>query len=242
MRALFTGDDPALKQTAMAYLARHGNASDLPLFEAHMADRQFRLYAIDGIRRFGTAETTKRIHDLMQASSPPDGQLRYLLYQLTFAYPLPDTDVAWEGWWESRRTSTRSEWATSTLRDALSHSSGQEVGNGAAALGFLADQDDQGAHAAIESAADARSSTIRIAAAYATRRWDRAKSQRLLARELRNRDYSACQRAAQLLEEPPSDVDRALGIPFDETVSIDCRDPSSRIQGIRKWSVSSRPR
>lgn len=236
MRADLVRGDRHAQATAVSYVGRQGDASDLAELEAKStsADPAVRSSAITALQRLGTEATTQRVRELLGTSGWRDSQLKSLLFQLTFAFL--DSEADWQRWWDAHKSSTRLEWALAALRDSLPLPPGAEAARGGAALGYLTERDQPQARLAIEGAVNAGSWTNRIAAAYAIRLWSPETSQRLLARELRNRDYHACQRVAELLEEPLRDdpIQVRLTRPFEEG-AVDCRDPESRARAIAKW-------
>jgi hypothetical protein len=191
---------------------------------------------MNGLSRLGTAATAGRVHELIRDARANDGELKHLLYRLTFR--LFTDEEEWQRWWRIHRQESRTTWALSTLRGSLAFSTGRDAFDGTGALGYLSSQSDAVARPAVESAVAARNWYARVAAAYVLKRWDRQKSEQLLARELENRSYAACQRAAQLLEHSTSEGIlelESLSTSFSEDVAVDCRDPDSRQQATARW-------
>jgi HEAT repeat protein len=238
MRTAFARGDSNVRSQALSYLGRYGDESDLPVLEEQLtsSNQQLRSSAMNGLSRLGTAATAGRVHELIRDTRANDGELKPLLYRLTFR--LFTDEEEWQRWWRIHGRESRTTWALSTLRGSLAFSTGRAAFDGTAALGYLSSQSDAVARPAVESAVAARYWSTRVAAAYALKRWDRQKSEQLLARELENRSYAACQRAAQLLERSTSDgileLD-SMGTPFSEDVAVDCRDPDSRLRATAKW-------
>jgi HEAT repeat protein len=199
MRPALDDPDGNVRANALFHLARHGDATALPLFVRGItSDVQFvREASAEGIARFGTSETFAPLRAALEtAPERVAPYVRQALYRLTFA-PISETKslVQWDGWWKTHAQRTRLQWAQEALDASLAD---RNAGMAVLAARYLANVQPS-PRALIERSLNHPSWAVRDAAVAAVQAYDRPQAAALLLRELDSRYLAACRNAVQRL-------------------------------------------
>ena len=225
MRPALDDRDANVRTNALFHLARHGDATALPLFlrgitsDVHFAPEP----SVQGIAKFGTAETFVPLRSaLATASAGVASYVGLALSQLTFA-PIrdPKSLAEWDEWWKTHAGRTRLEWAQEAL-DAPS--TDRNSGPALSAARYLASVQSL-PPAFIERSLNDPAWIVRDGAIAAVERYDRPRAVALLLRELESRYLAACRHAVQRLN--------ALA---GERETIDCMRQTDRQRARAHWA------
>ena len=216
--------DDGVRVNALFHLARHGDATALPLFVRGITSNvQFeREASVQGISRFGTTETFGLLRAAL--ATAPEGVASYVglaLRDLTFASIQETSLTEWDGWWKTHARRTRLEWAQEAL-DAASAQS--EIGWALLAARYLVHVQ-PAPWPLIEQSLNHPAWIVRDAAITAVEKYDRTRAARLLLRELDSRYLGACRNAVQRLN--------ALS---GEEQIVDCMRRAARERARAHWA------
>jgi HEAT repeats len=223
-----------VQTSALFYLAEHGDDSLRDLFIAGLQSprQSIREAAIDGIRRFGTADDFPRIRRLFDVPSDQvRGYLPSALSGLTFtlaSYPSDSNPKFWDDWYAQHGRASRVDWAREALArtDQENRASSYDASPQRGALEFLVLQRDPRFAPDFERAAQTTRYGVRVEAARAIATYDRRAAGRLLIREFSSRFYGACDAANRALN-------RLTGL--DRPVN--CLDPTAKREAATAWEA-----
>jgi len=218
--------DAMTKYNVLAYLARHGQPSELPRFvEAVVTGASYvREAGVEGVARFGTRETFVALRAALTTAPANPDHLRTALQRLTFMPIWGPRELAeWDAWFARQTSRTREDWA----QDALDRSATGRAGANSyftaraleylAGAGLLSDR-------RIEQALSVRDWFVRAAIADALVKRRPARAAAVYLGELDNRSLAACYNAAGKLAELAH-----------EQVNVDCTTTADRQQAVARW-------
>jgi len=230
MRKALDDSNANVRLSALFYLAHHGDPADLELFLTRLDSRNQLIgeAARTGVTRLGTADTFPRVRAVLDVPhGGVQGNAHATLSALTFGDSVRQrrTPRQWDEWYTLHRQKTRRQWALESLQAFIAASPNQESAHyGLAAIAYLADHGGAEWRAQFERAAAARLPAVRIEAARAIARFDRARASALLIREFDSRFLGACQGAND-----------ALNTLTHRQRRVDCTDPSARQRAKAEW-------
>ena len=221
--------DPQVQSTALFHLAKHGDASLLPLFLNRLvSEHQYvRQAASEGVARFGTAETFGPLRTALDtAGDQARPYVARTLQFLTFVTLDSRKPAEWDAWWSAYRHGTRLDWARAALDGPSGPRERSYVMGGSPMLAarYLAALPGPSVDL-VERATEHRDWQVRITAAEIAGRTDQRRAMALLIAELENRHLGACRAAARQLT-------TLTGISDD----VDCTDPVARQQAVSRWA------
>jgi HEAT repeat protein len=229
MQAALADPDENVQVAAMLYLAKHGDSSLAPIFEsrAGATHQSVQEAARTGLHYLGTPASVEKVRPLIESRSEAVRRRAVVALELlTFCTwaPQKGTDelrpADFDAWWQTERQRTRRAWAIEALErpsppDVVMWSPrGQEK---IRALEYLDRQNDPALIPVFTRQTQVREYGIRIRAAQALGRFDKARGARLLLREFDGRYIQACMTANLALRD-------LMGQPQ----SIDCESPAGR--------------
>jgi HEAT repeat protein len=220
--------DATTKYNVLAYLARHGQLSELPRFvEAVVTGASYvREGGVEGVAKFGTAATFVALRTALAGVSEENvGWVRMALQRLTFMPIWGPRELAeWDAWFARQASRTREDWA----QDALDRSATGRAGANSyftaraleylAGAGLLSDR-------RIEQGLNVRDWLVRAAIADALAKSRPAQAAAVYLGELDSRSLAACYNAARKLAELAH-----------EKVNVDCTTAADRQQAVARWS------
>ena len=229
---LSAADDPdrGVQANALFYLARYGDSSSLRRFiEGVVSPQQYiREAAVEGIARFGTAETFVPLRAALDtAPGEVTPYVRQALQRLMFVSvsgreAKPEVDE----WWRTHSRLTRLQWAQELL-DRTSQAAGQDrvnAGTAILALRYVVDLSNPPIRQ-VEQAASSRNWSVRAVAAEMIAGSDKGRAASLLLGELNNRQLGACRNAVQQLNKLS-----------DQKGEFDCTRIADRQQAMDRWT------
>lgn len=225
MRSAAESADQSVRANGLFFLARHGDATALPLFVRGITSNvQFeREASVGGISKFGTAETFAPLRAAL--ATTPDTLAPYVsraLGQLTFAPIGGATSLTeWDRWWKTHAQRTRLQWAEEAIETPVVNGySGMPV----LAAQYLANVQPP-PRPLIERLLNHPFWLVRDGAIRAVQGYDRPRAAALLLRELDSRYLAACRNAVQRLN--------AL---TGEKETIDCMRQTDRQRARAHWA------
>jgi HEAT repeat protein len=225
LRPALDDRDGSVRANALFHLARHGDATSLPLFlRGITSDVQFeREASVEGIAKFGAAETFAPLRAAL--ATTPETVAPYVsraLRQLTFA-PIGGAKslTEWDGWWKTHAQRTRLQWAEEALDAPRAD---RNVGTAALAARYLANVQPP-PRPLIERSLNHPAWVVRDGAVAAVQGYDRPRAAALLLRELDSRYLAACRNAVQ-----------QLNVLSGEKETIDCLRQADRQRARTHWA------
>jgi len=217
MREAARDGDIQVRSVGLFHLAQRGDSSDLPSFLANVTAPPAQGSALQGIDRFGTAQTFTPLRTLLDTATQDSRRLvMSALQQLTFA-PIWRDASEWDTWLARHSTLTRADWA----REALASNATAAFSTNA--LEYLA-RSGQLSSQILERAVTSGDANLRLTAARIVGESDPRRAVLLMVRELENRSLYACQRAMKELN--------TLAVSSDQ---VDCTSLVERESARKRW-------
>jgi HEAT repeat protein len=225
MRSALDDPDGNVRANVLFHLARHGDATSLPLFVRGLtSDVQFVGEAsVEGIARFGTRDTFAPLRAALdRAGERGAPYVAQALKRLTFA-PIweAQTLTEWDEWWKAHARTTRLQWAQDALDASLAD---RNAGRAELAARYLTNVQPS-PRALVERSLSHPSWRVRDAAVAAVQAYDRPRAAGLLLRELDSRYLGACRNAV-----------RRLSALTGEKETFDCMLPADRQRARVHWT------
>lgn len=229
MQAALSDRDENVQVSAMYYLAKHGDSSLAPIFENRIgATRQtIQEAARTGLHYLGTPSSVEKVRPFIESDSEAVRRSTVVALELltfrTWA-PQKGTDelrpADFDAWWRTDRTRSRRAWAIEALeRPGASVLMPWVPRNSEKikALDYLVRLHDPALIPVFTKLTQDRAYSIRIRAAQALGRFDKALGARLLIAEFDGRYISACMIANVALRD-------LMG----QSLTMDCESPAVR--------------
>jgi hypothetical protein len=219
--------DATTKYNVLAYLARHGQPSDLPRFvDAVVSGTSYvREAGVEGVARFGTAATFGALRAALTTAPANTDHLRTALQRLTFMPIWGPRELAeWDAWFAGQTSRTREDWAQDALDRSATGRAGANSYFTARAVEYLAGSG-LPSDRRIEQALNVRDWLVRAAVADALAKSRPAQAAAVYLAELDSRSLAACYNAARKLAELAH-----------EKVNVDCTTTAERQQAVARWS------
>jgi HEAT repeat protein len=238
MQAALADPDENVQAAALFYLAKHGDSSLAPIFEsrAGAGRQQIQEAARTGLHYLGTPASVEKVRPLIESRSEAVRRSTVLALELlTFRTWTPEkgTDelhpADFNAWWQTERKPSRRSWAIEALErpsppDPLVWS--PRRAEKIRALEYLDRQNDPALIPVFTSQTRAREFGLRIWAAKALGRFDKALAARHLISEFEGRHIMSC-------------ITTNLGLRdlTGQSLPIDCESPDARRDAQTRWSA-----